>query len=320
MLKMFLAAMACSATCIQAMSLFFGRQKALKLVAADEYTTVFTRGVIAVALGGAILGFGMQLSGSCPGTVWVQAGANAPGFVAVYAGGLAGALAFSIFYKQIERSGVLTAGKSFLEKNPSLPNKGYTGFLVAGALVAVIVAADYLSPQKPTELTVSAASNIFTRVMWHPAIAGIIVGLLQIPSALILRELIGSSQHYVTIVSKVAPSNNNNYLKKYAAGLVNHQQVLYGAAAVLGSMTSWMLSHGFSFSLFMSQSGSFSLSSTLESFFGGFLLVFGARLASGCTSGHGISGGGSLASGSFIAVAGMFGGAIALAVVRAIIG
>lgn len=58
----------------------------------------------------------------------------------------------------------------------------------------------------------------------------------------------------------------------------------------------------------------------IESFGGGFLLVFGSRLAAGCTSGHGISGMGSLATGSYIAVAAMFAGAIALGVARALLG
>ena len=41
---------------------------------------------------------------------------------------------------------------------------------------------------------------------------------------------------------------------------------------------------------------------------GGFLLAFGARVAGGCTSGHGISGMATLSVASFISVAAMFGG------------
>ena len=45
-------------------------------------------------------------------------------------------------------------------------------------------------------------------------------------------------------------------------------------------------------------------------FAGGFIMLLGARIADGCTSGHGISGSAQLAIGSFIAVAAMFGGAM----------
>jgi len=48
-------------------------------------------------------------------------------------------------------------------------------------------------------------------------------------------------------------------------------------------------------------------------FLGGFIMLFGARIAGGCTSGHGISGMAQLSVGSTIAVAAMFAGGIATA-------
>ena len=46
---------------------------------------------------------------------------------------------------------------------------------------------------------------------------------------------------------------------------------------------------------------------------GGFIMVFGARIADGCTSGHGVSGIAQLAIGSFIAVTAMFAAGIVTA-------
>ncbi len=43
-------------------------------------------------------------------------------------------------------------------------------------------------------------------------------------------------------------------------------------------------------------------------FAGGFALLFGARLASGCPSGHGLTGMARLSIGSFVTVAAMFAG------------
>src|SRR3546814_5329009 len=48
-------------------------------------------------------------------------------------------------------------------------------------------------------------------------------------------------------------------------------------------------------------------------FAAGFIMLFGARVADGCTSGHGLSGMAQLAISSFIAVAAMFAGGIATA-------
>jgi uncharacterized membrane protein YedE/YeeE len=48
-------------------------------------------------------------------------------------------------------------------------------------------------------------------------------------------------------------------------------------------------------------------------FLGGGLMAFGARMAGGCTSGHGISGAMQLSVGSWIALLGFFVGGIATA-------
>ena len=48
-------------------------------------------------------------------------------------------------------------------------------------------------------------------------------------------------------------------------------------------------------------------------FIAGFMMLFGARLADGCTSGHGLSGTAQLAVGSMVAVAAMFAGGIVTA-------
>ena len=51
----------------------------------------------------------------------------------------------------------------------------------------------------------------------------------------------------------------------------------------------------------------------LAAFVGGFLIIYGARLAGGCPSGHGLSGMSQLAVSGFIVVAGFFVGGIPLA-------
>jgi uncharacterized membrane protein YedE/YeeE len=48
-------------------------------------------------------------------------------------------------------------------------------------------------------------------------------------------------------------------------------------------------------------------------FLAGFVMLAGARIADGCTSGHGISGMAQLAVGSIVAVTAMFAGGIATA-------
>ncbi len=225
------------------------------------------------------------------------------------------AFAFSLIFEPLERSGLFDVGKSLLRKYPELPSAGgLMGFIVAGALFLVVLAANWLDPAAAGR----SSSNWLLMESWHPAIAGVFVGLLEFPAAVIWNELIGSSQSYVTVAAnavKVTGRQGTSYLQKYQSGIGNQLQIYYMIAAVLGSFLASFLGHNFS----IHEMRAAALSSTIpmyESLIGGFLLVFGARLAAGCTSGHGISGMGSLATGSYIAVCGMFGGAILLAVLR----
>jgi uncharacterized membrane protein YedE/YeeE len=54
-------------------------------------------------------------------------------------------------------------------------------------------------------------------------------------------------------------------------------------------------------------------SSWIFSFLGGVLFLYGARMARGCTSGQALSGGATLAAGSWVIMFAIFGGAYALA-------
>lgn len=118
----------------------------------------------------------------------------------------------------------------------------------------------------------------------------------------------GGSSSYVTIVSQWVVTEKLQktfpYLASARLGVANWWQVFYVCSAVLGALAS--------------AGASDTLSSTpgvhkAAAFFGGFIMLIGARFASGCTSGHGLSGMGVLAWLSFIAVPFMFGGGIATA-------
>jgi uncharacterized membrane protein YedE/YeeE len=278
-----------------------------------EYSTSLQRGVLSLVVGGVVLGFGMSLSGSCPGTVWIQGGAFVSNALHVWAGGLTGALLFAYAHPLLEQSGLFGVGLSFIRRHATLPDsRGVTGFLVGAAMWSVVAIAHLLDPPQLAQ----TGGNVFTRISWHPAMAGLLVGLLEIPAVLFWKELIGSSQSYVTIASNVLGvfgEKSNAYLRRYRSGIDNFLQVWFMAGAIAGALLATFLAFGFHFPSIASPAHGF------ESFLGGAFLVIGARTAAGCTSGHGISGMGSLAVGSFIATAGMFAGAIGLSVIRHIL-
>lgn len=157
---------------------------------------------------------------------------------------------------------------------------------------------------------------------WSPYVAGILIGLLQIPAFLLIETALGTSSSYVTMAAHLAaladPSiSNMQYLAKHMYGAKNLWQVAMVIGIALGAFISMRASgaHRQRISpVWKKAVGIDSLASRAPmAFAGGFIMVLGARIADGCTTGHGISGIAQLAMASTVAVAAMFAGAIVTA-------
>lgn len=158
---------------------------------------------------------------------------------------------------------------------------------------------------------------------WSPYVAGVLIGLLQIPAFLLIETALGTSSSYVTIGGLLAGAIDPPILAiKYVAQHVaatgkNWWQVALVAGIALGAFASMRLSGAHRPAISPIWARALGTGSPavryLLAFGAGFLMVFGARIADGCTSGHGLSGVAQLAVGSVIAVASMFAGGIATA-------
>lgn len=158
---------------------------------------------------------------------------------------------------------------------------------------------------------------------WSPYLAGIVIGLLQIPAFLLIETALGASSSYVTIGGLIAsffdPAIVNiDYVARHVAPTgKNWWQVALVVGIALGAFVSMKLSGAKRAPIspiWQRALGSDSPSRRhAVAFIGGFLMLFGARLADGCTSGHGLSGMAQLSVGSTVAVAAMFVGGIATA-------
>jgi uncharacterized membrane protein YedE/YeeE len=158
---------------------------------------------------------------------------------------------------------------------------------------------------------------------WSPYVAGVVIGLLQIPAFLIIETALGASSSYVTIGALVASWFDPALLKiGYAARHVaingkNWWQVALVGGIAIGAFISMQMSGARRRAIspvWQRALGSASPAKRYAvAFVGGFIMLFGARIADGCTSGHGISGMAQLAVGSTVAVAAMFVGGIATA-------
>lgn len=157
---------------------------------------------------------------------------------------------------------------------------------------------------------------------WSPYLVGGLIGLLTLLTLTIAKKPVGASSAYADVsglIGRVVAPRHTASLKyfrenKPAIGW----SLLFVVGAVGGSfLAAWSggeLTGDYLQNMWVARFGPESyFLRTLLAFGGGALMAYGARLAGGCTSGHGISGTLQLAVGSWIAVACFFVGGIATA-------
>jgi uncharacterized protein len=154
---------------------------------------------------------------------------------------------------------------------------------------------------------------------WSPYVAGAIIGLLQIPTFLLMDTALGASSSFVTVGAHIAALFDSRvgeikYLASHLWGAKNWWQVAVVGGIAIGAWLSMRLSGARRQAIspvWGRAMGTTSLTARAPvAFIAGFIMLFGARIAGGCTSGHGISGMAQLSVGSTLAVAAMFAGGI----------
>jgi hypothetical protein len=158
--------------------------------------------------------------------------------------------------------------------------------------------------------------------------AGISLGLLLTVATALVKPLGVSTQFVVTdaaVAHKVAPefAEKNEYLAKYGEKTdwgIGYGWMLVFGMFVGGGVTAQLLrkkqpeiDKGSMPAMWTGKFGPSHIKRYAASFLGGVLLLFGARLAGGCTSGHMISGISQLALSSFLFGMATFAAAILMA-------
>ena len=155
----------------------------------------------------------------------------------------------------------------------------------------------------------------------HPYLGGTILGIVLFLAFFLTGNGLGSSgatsRIDAAIVDAVAPSHVDNtpYLLKMAGGDKNPLDdwiVPVFLGALLGGFTSGMI--GGRVKLTTTKGPNISNRTRwLVAFLGGVLFLYGARMARGCTSGQALSGGATLAAGSWVIMLCIFASAYAVA-------
>ncbi|XP_078670255.1 thiosulfate transporter TsuA-like [Branchiostoma floridae x Branchiostoma belcheri] len=321
MMKAFLAAMATGLLCLGVMATLPVTRPVF-----HEIRHVFIdhqeKGVVTSVVGGTLLGMGMTISGACPGMVLAQVGAGVGNGAALLT--LLGCLVGVALYAAVEPWVVRytrPAGpykKRHVDDWVPLPYAALS-LAMTLALALIIFGLEWVRPWQSElceyrHVNTSAVACVpvpnggdWTCFMslraWPPWIGGILIGLLQLVITLSVGDTLGGSSSYCTVVSQVLVTGRlrqmSPYLNRYRSGLGNWWQVVYVAGAVVGALISAASSQTL---------GTVKSVSMASGFFGGLVMLFGARLGAGCTSGHGLSGTALLVVISFFAVAAMFAG------------
>ena len=156
-----------------------------------------------------------------------------------------------------------------------------------------------------------------------PYISGIGIGILAIVSFLISDKAIGCSTAYARtsgMIERIFSGKRvykKEYYKKFKPKVEWEWMLVLGI--IIGAFISSVLSGSFSLevipSLWNKTFGSSIFFRLIFSVIGGILVGFGARMAGGCTSGHGISGNLQLSVGSYLATFFFFAGGIITAII-----
>jgi uncharacterized membrane protein YedE/YeeE len=324
MLKMFLSASATSMLLLTFLPLVSNTAREVILSRSTIVTSgiASARGVAAMLMGASFIGIGMAVCGSCPGTVFAQLGAGSVQARWILFGAVLGALVYPYVELLPAWGRVLNAGrwKGQTGTVARLFAVDHTRMAVAVVLmfISIVCAVEFFVPWQNDLASLgpqgflmppvgSKSAPVIPRAI-PPWIAGIGVGLLQLPLVLGVHEHLGCASSYVTVWANIIHAFSASACERvplFAALRQGWWQVFMMIGIFIGAFTSSHLT-GVKFA-------SDGMLSTEESILGGALLTIGARIAAGCTSGHGISGMGYLSVNSFIAVAGMFAAGIATA-------
>ncbi len=143
---------------------------------------------------------------------------------------------------------------------------------------------------------------MFQRSRWNPYLVGILIGCLSLVVLALFHHTVGTTTTFVRLAAVFWQIINpqhlaesayySSYLKENA--WINWQAAFVGGiflGAFIASRSAKDKVNTFVPELWEQSFGPSKIKRSLGAFAGGFILLFGARLAGGCTSGHVIGGG-----------------------------
>ncbi len=242
----------------------------------------------------------MALTGACPGTLLVQVASGISSGLPVLAGGIFGGILWSRF-GHFEKFPPTTSSTSQTDSSGGkMEHTFYESSKISSTQTILIYEIICLS-------TIITASYLLPDPSGHqrlnPVLGGLLIGGAQAASLFLNRAPIGVSTayermgQYICRSTGLSPSDNPAW--------PSPSPIIFALGMLMGT---WCLGKALCIALAMETTKI----SVGRAVVGGAALIVGARIAGGCTSGHGISGMSALSKTSFVTVGAMFAGGIGL--------
>lgn len=246
--------------------------------------------VVGIVLGGLLFGSGMAILGYCPGTLPVSLGEGSLDALFGIVGGIVGGVVFTAVQPSVANLfGPNLGSVSFL----SLAGIGSFAYYAIAIIVGVafIIIAFFLQGKVRTMdykwLIAGSGLAILNAIVFLPSVA---------------NRIIGASTAYPYAGDMITSSTGNTYFS--AIETPGRWELLFLTGAFLSGLVISLLRKEFKLQLMHSNwtrfKGESSAKRMVWASLGGFVLIIGARMAGGCTSGHILSGGMQLAISSLV--------------------
>jgi uncharacterized protein len=251
-----------------------------------------------IAIGGIVFGTGMAILGYCPGTLPVSLGEGSVDALIGITGGLIGGFIYTVVSPSVQS--ILGPDLGSISLYTLIGQHHFIFYLVDIILgVAFVWSAFWLNKKEKA-----------TDLKWLYSGIGLAVLNAVVFLEVLTDRIIGASTAYPYIADLITGNTGNDYFAKIKSP--GQWEVFFLTGAFISGIVISLFRKEFKITLIHSNWEKYKGNSVAKriiwSFIGGFILIFGARMAGGCTSGHILSGGMQLSLSSLIFAAFVFAG------------
>ena len=242
-----------------------------------------------IIIGGLIFGSGMAILGYCPGTLAISLGEGSLDALVGIIGGLFGGFIYTALLPSI--SGILGPNLGKISLNSVIGTNAIFFILVVIIAAAFVYIAFLLNKKEKTKDNKWLYSGIALAVLNAIVFSGVAT-----------NRPIGASTSFPYMADALTGFTDNDYFSKIQTP--GNWEMIFLTGAFIAALIISLIKKDFKITLIHSSwkeyKGISNANRIMWAFVGGLILVFGARMAGGCTSGHILSGGMQIALSSLI--------------------